>query len=81
MRGAIDDALRMNWEQCGAIDRDPATVSGAWVFHGSRVPVQALFENLDDGATIDEFLQWFPGVTRAQVEDVLRFTSCSLASA
>jgi uncharacterized protein (DUF433 family) len=32
--------------------------------------VAALFENLRDGATIDEFLEWFPGVTRAQVEAV-----------
>jgi uncharacterized protein (DUF433 family) len=46
-------------------------VSGAWVFRGTRVPVATLFENLRDGATVDEFLAWFPGVTRAQVEAVL----------
>lgn len=46
-------------------------VSGAFVFRGTRVPVKALFENLEDGATVDEFLQWFPGVTREQIDSVL----------
>lgn len=59
------------WETLDAIERSPDKVSGAWVFRGTRVPVTALFENLRDGATIDEFLQWFPGVTREQVEAVL----------
>ena len=59
------------WETLDAIERSPDKVSGAWVFRGTRVPVAALFENLRDGATIDEFLQWFPGVTREQVEAVL----------
>lgn len=54
------------------IDREPHTVSGAWVFRGTRVPVAALFENLCDGATIDQFLEWFPGVTREQVQAVLK---------
>ena len=60
--------------QYTAVERDPATVSGAWVFAKTRVPVRALFENLEDGATIDEFVEWFPGVTRKQVEAVLEFT-------
>jgi len=53
------------------IERDPGRVGGAWVFRGTRVPVTALFENLRDGATVDDFLAWFPGVTRAQVDAVL----------
>ena len=53
------------------IERDPERVGGAWVFRGTRVPVAALFENLRDGATVDDFLAWFPGVTRAQVDAVL----------
>lgn len=48
-------------------------VSGAWVFRGTRVPVAAFFENLKDGASIDQFLEWFPGVTRAQVEALLDY--------
>jgi uncharacterized protein (DUF433 family) len=53
------------------IERDPTKVSGAWVFRGTRVPVAAFFENFKDGASIDQFLEWFPGVTRAQVEVLL----------
>ena len=53
-------------------------MSGAWLFKGTRVPVKALFENLEDGATVDEFLEWFPAVSRAQVEAVMEFTTASL---
>jgi uncharacterized protein (DUF433 family) len=53
------------------LERHPDTVSGAWVFKGTRVPVSALFENLKDGASIDQFLEWFPGVARDQVEALL----------
>ena len=57
-----------SWAHCSAVERDPARVSGAWVFTNTRVPVRALFENLEDGANIDEFIKWFPGVTRKQAE-------------
>jgi uncharacterized protein (DUF433 family) len=71
----------MEWEKCRAIERNPEKVSGAWVFCGTRVPVSALFDNLDSGATVDEFLEWFPGVSREQVDEVLSFASRSLATA
>ena len=60
-----------NWETCSAVDREPDRVSGVWVFRGTRVPISALFENLRDGASVDDFLKWFPGVDRSQVEAVL----------
>ena len=60
-----------SWEQCSAVDREPDRVSGVWVFRGTRVPISALFENLRDGASVDDFLKWFPGVDRSQVEAVL----------
>jgi uncharacterized protein (DUF433 family) len=60
-----------NWENCKAVERNPEVVSGAWVFRGTRVPVAALFENLKDGASIEDFLTCFPGVERPQVEAVL----------
>jgi uncharacterized protein (DUF433 family) len=63
--------MMKEWETLEAVERDPDKVSGAWVFKGTRVPVAALFENLRDGATVEEFLVWFPGVKRAQVEAVL----------
>ena len=67
------------WQSCEAVERNPAKVSGAWVFRGTRVPVSALFENLRAGATVDEFVEWFPGVARGQVEEVLdaEAASCS----
>ena len=67
-----------DWSHCSAVERHPGKVSGAWVFRGTRVPVRALFENLEGGATVDEFVEWFPGVTRKQAEAVLEFTEQSL---
>ena len=69
-----------DWEDCQAVERDLQRVSGAWIFRGTRVPVRALFENLEDGATVDDFLEWFPGVQRAQVEAVLKHAESSLLS-
>ena len=71
----------LDWSQCPAVERSPEKVSGAWLFKGTRVPVKALFENLEDGARLDDFLEWFPGVTRDQVEEVLRHAERSLAVA
>ena len=70
--------MKSNWHDCVEVEREPGKVSGAWVFRGTRVPVHALFENLEDGATIDDFLEWFPGVSRQQVEAVLEQASASL---
>ena len=69
-----------NWSACTAIESKPGKVSGAWVFKGTRVPVSALFNNLKSGATIEEFMDWFPGVTRQQVESVLSHQIESLES-
>jgi uncharacterized protein (DUF433 family) len=68
----------MDWSSCPAVERDAEKVSGAWVFRGTRVPVVALFENLEGGASVNDFLSWFPGVTREQVEAVLDYTIESL---
>lgn len=62
-----------------AIERDPAKVSGEWIFKGTRVPLAALFENLKDGASVDEFLEWFPGVTREQILAVFDHELASLS--
>ncbi len=71
----------MDWSECPAVERNHGKVSGAWLFRQTRVPVRALFENIEDGATVDEFLEWFPGVTRRQVESVLEFAAASLEPA
>ncbi len=68
-----------DWESCDAVERHADRVSGVWVFRETRVPVSALFENLKSGASIEQFLEWFPGVKRAQVESVLDYEVMSLA--
>lgn len=68
----------LDWTTCPAVERRTGKVSGAWVFRRTRVPVSALFTNLEGGATIDEFLEWFPGVSREHVKQVLEHASRSL---
>lgn len=46
---------------------DPDYLGGTPVFHGTRVPVQTLFDYLEAGDTIDDFLEGFPSVTREHV--------------
>lgn len=70
----------LDWSECAVVERAPEKVSGAWVFKRTRVPVKALFENLESGATVDEFLSWFPGVSREQVQAVLEHAARSLAA-
>jgi uncharacterized protein (DUF433 family) len=68
----------IDWSSCSAVERDREKVSGSWVFRNTRVPVIALFENLEGGASLDDFLLWFPGVMREQAEAVLEYTIQSL---
>lgn len=65
-------------EHVDAVERSPDVLSGTWRFRGTRVPVAALFENLRDGASVAEFLAWFPGVTQKQVEEVLDYAAHTL---
>lgn len=74
--GTIEPML--DWSECPSVEREPGRVSGSWVFRGTRVPVAALFENLESGARLEEFLEWFPGVTREQAESVLEHAARSL---
>jgi len=71
-------APMLNWSQCSAVERGPGKVSGALVFKGTRVPVRALFENLEGGASVNDFLKWFPGVTHEQAVAVLEHAEQSL---
>ena len=57
---------------------DPDIVSGAPVFRGTRVPVEALIDNLEAGLSLDEFLENFPTVTREQAMQVLEFSRSAL---
>lgn len=70
-----------NWHTCSAVERTPGKVSGAWVFAGTRIPLSALYENLASGATVDDFVEWFPGVDSEQVRAVLEHEARALRAA
>ena len=80
MAGATIPAM-IDWSSCTVVERDPERVSGAWVFRGTRVPVAALFENLEDGVPVGEFVELFPGVTLAQARAVLEHAARSALAA
>ena len=65
---------------CPAVERVADRVTGAWAFKGTRTPVRALFQNLEAGARVEEFLEWFPGVTHEQVMAVLAHAERSLTT-
>ena len=71
----------IDWSTCAAVERDPERVSGVWIFRGTRVPIAALFENLEDGVAVDEFVRLFPGVTLDQVRTVLEHAARSALAA
>ena len=73
--------MPLDWSQCAAVESVPGKVSGAWVFRGTRIPVAAVFENLEDGLTIDQVVALYDGLTRDQVKSVLEFTAQSLEAA
>jgi uncharacterized protein (DUF433 family) len=57
-------SVRDNETMLGAISRDPEVMHGTPVFRGTRVPVQTLFEYLEGGDTLEDFLEGFPTVSR-----------------
>jgi len=67
----------IDWNSCPAVELNPELVSGAWVFQGTRVPISALFENLRDGVTVNEFVELFPGVDLIDVTKVLQHAAKS----
>jgi uncharacterized protein (DUF433 family) len=70
--------MALDWSKCPAVESVPGKVSGAWVFRGTRIPVVAVFENLEDGLTIDQVVGLYDGLSREQVKAVLEFTAHSL---
>lgn len=69
--------MALDWTKCAAVESGPGKVSGAWVFRGTRLPVATIFENLEDGLSIEEIMEQFD-VTREQVTAVLDFAARSL---
>ena len=79
--GAMRTQTELGWAGCTAVEQDPQRISGAWVFRGTRIPVAALFENLEDGVSLAEFVELFPGVTPEQARSVLEHAARSTAAA
>ena len=71
----------IDWSSCQAVEQHPERYGGAWVFRGTRVPVAALFENLEDDAPVHQFVEWFPGVTLEQARAVLEHAARSALTA
>ena len=67
----------LDWSQCPAVESVPGRLSGAWVFRNTRMPVSAVFENLEAGATVDEIVEQFD-ISREQINEVLEFAARSL---
>ena len=67
--------MAIDWSQCPVVESVPGKVSGAWVFRGTRIPVAAVFENLEDGLTLNQIVEMFDGLTQEQVKAVLDFAA------
>ncbi len=72
--------MPLDWSQCPAVESVPGKLSGAWVFRGTRIPVSAVFENLEDGMTIEEIVQMFDGLKQEQAKAVLEFAARSVST-
>jgi len=69
----------LDWSQCPAVESVPGRLSGAWVFRDTRMPVSAVFENLEAGATVDQIAEWFD-ISKEQIVEVLAFAARSVAA-
>lgn len=72
--------MPLDWSKCAAVESIPEKLGGTWVFRGTRMPVSTVFENLEDGLTIDEIIAQYQGITAAQIKAVLDFAAQSLES-
>src|SRR5258707_15196197 len=80
VKATVEGATKMStldWSQCPAVESVPGRLGGAWVFRNTRMPVSAVFENLEAGATIDEIVEQFD-ISREQINEVLEFAARSL---
>jgi uncharacterized protein (DUF433 family) len=73
----MDKMASLNWSQCPAVESVPDRLGGAWVFRGTRMPVSAVFDNLEAGASIDDIIEQFD-IARDQINAVLEFAARSL---
>jgi len=67
----------LDWSQCPAVESVPGKVSGAWVFKGTRMPVQTVFANLEAGMSVQEITEVFD-VKAEEIEAGVHFVTESL---
>ncbi len=67
----------LDWSQCPVVESVPGRLAGAWVFRNTRMPVSAVFENLEAGATVEEIVEQFD-ISRDEINAVLEFAARSL---
>lgn len=67
----------LDWSQCPAVESVPDRLSGAWVLKNTRMPVAAIFRNLEAGSDIAEIVEQFQ-VSSEQIQEVLEFAASSL---
>jgi len=78
MFGEPDLAQIIEGAMANVIVRDPEILGGRPVFRGTRVPLEVLFENLEDGLTIDEIIASYPSLNKADVIACLEEASATL---
>lgn len=71
------EAKAKAWSQCSVVKVPPGKVSGTWVLKDTRMPVSAIFENLEAGANIDDIMEWFASLDRSEVEAAIEFVARS----
>lgn len=64
-----------DWSECPAVWRDPERMGGQWCFNKTRLPISYLFDNLAEGVTFEEFLEWYAPIDIEQCHEVLRFAA------
>jgi uncharacterized protein (DUF433 family) len=64
----------LGWSQCPAVENVPGRLGGAWVFRDTRMPVSAVFEKLEAGASITDIIEQFE-ITQEQINAVLEFAA------
>ena len=74
------NAKEFDWSECPAVWRDPERMSGKWCFNKTRLPLDTLFGHLAFGSSIEEFIEWYPGVEHALIVEVLKFAAKMSAS-
>ena len=67
-----------HWDTCPKVDRDSERLGGARTFGQTRLPLSAMYENLAQGASLDDIAELFPGVSKEEMQAVLEHDAQTL---